>query len=274
MPPLDLDAVRRRRRAATSSALTSIVQGRHRRSARSPVTAAPCSSPRSGPRRHRAARGARRSSLGSAARLRRASTSPRPRYDRPRPPGRLVDTERLAYPSGHAAYAVALVACAIVLVRARRRLGDPRRRSSPSRSSLAVVVAATRVYLRAHYLTDVLGGARARRRDLVARRRRRAGRRDACATMTADVSNDDQITYLVAGAAAGVSLDRLGWRSSLVPAWRSYWRVLGAARGDGPERLRPRRVRARRARGVGAAVPLVLLRTASEDLALDLPVST
>jgi len=38
------------------------------------------------------------------------------------------------------------------------------------------------------------------------------------------VSNDDQITYAVAGAAALISL--LAWLLLIVvPAWKSYWRM-------------------------------------------------
>jgi undecaprenyl-diphosphatase len=37
-------------------------------------------------------------------------------YDRPRPSGSYVDTDGMAYPSGHAAYSVAWVVCAVVLV--------------------------------------------------------------------------------------------------------------------------------------------------------------
>jgi membrane protein DedA with SNARE-associated domain/membrane-associated phospholipid phosphatase len=78
-------------------------------------------------------------------------------YDRPRPPGSLVHTIGSAYPSGHAAYAVTLVACATVLVRARMgwavRIG-----AVTVAIVLVAVVAVTRVYLGAHYVTDVLGG--------------------------------------------------------------------------------------------------------------------
>ena len=79
-------------------------------------------------------------------------------YDRPRPPGSLVDTDLSAYPSGHAVQSVTYVACAIVLVR-----GDVGWASRIAAVTVAIgIVAAvcvTRVYLRAHYLTDVLGGA-------------------------------------------------------------------------------------------------------------------
>jgi undecaprenyl-diphosphatase len=77
-------------------------------------------------------------------------------YDRPRPAGSLVETMYAAYPSGHTAYAVALVACAAVLVRGG--VGWAVRIAAVTVALVLVaVVAVTRVYLRAHYLTDVLG---------------------------------------------------------------------------------------------------------------------
>ena len=78
-------------------------------------------------------------------------------YDRARPPGSLVDTFNQAFPSGHAAYAVAWIACATVLVRAG--VGWATRIAAVTVAvGIVAVVAVTRVYLRAHYLTDVLGG--------------------------------------------------------------------------------------------------------------------
>ncbi len=78
-------------------------------------------------------------------------------YDRPRPTGSLVDTVLSSFPSGHAVYAVSLVACATVLVRAGS--GWALRFAAVTVAvGLVVLVAATRVYLRAHYLTDVLAG--------------------------------------------------------------------------------------------------------------------
>jgi membrane-associated phospholipid phosphatase len=79
-------------------------------------------------------------------------------YDRDRPASGLVDADDAAYPSGHTAYAVALVACATVLVRAG--MGWAVRFAAVSVAiALVAVVGLTRVYLRVHHLTDVLGGA-------------------------------------------------------------------------------------------------------------------
>ena len=79
-------------------------------------------------------------------------------YDRDRPPGGLVDAASAAYPSGHTTYAVALVACATVLVRAGSGWAV-RFAAVTVAIGLVVLVGVTRVYLRVHYLTDVLGGA-------------------------------------------------------------------------------------------------------------------
>ena len=79
-------------------------------------------------------------------------------YDRERPPSGFVDTFNAAYPSGHTAYAVGLVACATVLVRAGVDWAV-RIAAVTVAVILVAVVAVTRVYLRAHFLTDVLGGA-------------------------------------------------------------------------------------------------------------------
>ena len=79
-------------------------------------------------------------------------------YDRARPEGGLVDFEDAAYPSGHTMYSVALVACAVVLVRGG--LGWAVRFAAVTVAvGVVVAVGLTRVYLRVHYLTDVLGGA-------------------------------------------------------------------------------------------------------------------
>ena len=78
-------------------------------------------------------------------------------YDRPRPSGGLIETALSSYPSAHALYAVTLVACATVLVRAGA--GWAARFAVVAVAVAAVaVVALSRVYLRAHFLTDVLGG--------------------------------------------------------------------------------------------------------------------
>jgi undecaprenyl-diphosphatase len=77
--------------------------------------------------------------------------------DRPRPPQALVDAAGSSYPSGHAAYAMAWIVLAVVAVRV-----VPWLRGRWWLVIAAIVVAAlvglTRVYLRVHYLSDVLGG--------------------------------------------------------------------------------------------------------------------
>ena len=79
-------------------------------------------------------------------------------YDRDRPEGGLVDADLSAYPSGHTAYAVTFVACATILVRGGSHWAA---RFAAVTVALAVVavVGLTRVYLRVHHFTDVLGGA-------------------------------------------------------------------------------------------------------------------
>jgi membrane protein DedA with SNARE-associated domain/membrane-associated phospholipid phosphatase len=78
-------------------------------------------------------------------------------YDRPRPPGSHVLTEGMSYPSGHASYAVAWVACAVVLVRGGAGIAT-RFAIVTAAVVLAFAIALSRVYLRAHYLSDVDGG--------------------------------------------------------------------------------------------------------------------
>jgi membrane protein DedA with SNARE-associated domain len=78
--------------------------------------------------------------------------------DRPRPANALVDTAGQSYPSAHAAYAFAWVAIALVLTRTLPGLA----RTTAAIIAgvvLAVAIGLTRVYLRAHYLSDVVGGA-------------------------------------------------------------------------------------------------------------------
>ncbi len=77
--------------------------------------------------------------------------------DRARPSDGLVATDGASFPSGHAAYAVAYVAIAVAVAHA-----FPRTIHRAAFVVAAIVVAAaaglTRVYLRAHFLSDVLAG--------------------------------------------------------------------------------------------------------------------
>jgi undecaprenyl-diphosphatase len=78
--------------------------------------------------------------------------------DRPRPPDPLVGTVGLSYPSGHATHAVlypALALLAVVLLRPRAKWATV---WIGAGLAIALIVGLTRVYLRAHYLSDVLGG--------------------------------------------------------------------------------------------------------------------
>jgi membrane-associated phospholipid phosphatase len=76
--------------------------------------------------------------------------------DRPRPAAPLMETSRSAFPSGHAAYATAWIAAALVVT---RRLGLV---TSAALVTGAIVLAAavglSRIYLRVHYWSDVAGG--------------------------------------------------------------------------------------------------------------------
>jgi undecaprenyl-diphosphatase len=76
--------------------------------------------------------------------------------DRPRPGDGLADVEGFAYPSGHAGVSITYLAAAVILSR-----------TAPAAWKVALVVGGavlaagiglSRVYLRVHYLTDVVGG--------------------------------------------------------------------------------------------------------------------
>ncbi len=77
-------------------------------------------------------------------------------YARPRPPLALVETTGYSFPSGHAvAGAAVAVALVIVLVPA----GPKRRNLEMLAATFAVLMALSRVYLRAHWLSDAVSGA-------------------------------------------------------------------------------------------------------------------
>jgi membrane protein DedA with SNARE-associated domain/membrane-associated phospholipid phosphatase len=77
--------------------------------------------------------------------------------DRPRPARALIDVDGAAYPSAHAAYAVTWVAVAVALSRALPNIASRFAFVTVS-IVIAFAVGVTRIYLRAHYLSDVVGG--------------------------------------------------------------------------------------------------------------------
>ena len=77
-------------------------------------------------------------------------------YDRARPLDSLVETSGAAFPSGHAtAAAVTAVVLVIILISP----GEHRRAWEVRAGVFAFVMALSRTYLRAHWLTDVIAGA-------------------------------------------------------------------------------------------------------------------
>ena len=78
--------------------------------------------------------------------------------ERPRPADAVIDVSGYSFPSGHAAYAVAWIALAVIAVRLVPSLRG-RWWLVGAAIAVAVIVALTRVYLRVHWLSDVLAGA-------------------------------------------------------------------------------------------------------------------
>jgi membrane-associated phospholipid phosphatase len=76
-------------------------------------------------------------------------------YQRPRPPGSLVETTGFSFPSGHA---VATAATAIALVLVLLPPGHRRRHWEVYAVVFAFAMALSRVYLNAHWFTDVVAG--------------------------------------------------------------------------------------------------------------------
>jgi membrane-associated phospholipid phosphatase len=76
---------------------------------------------------------------------------------RARPSGSLVRTLGSTYPSGHSAYSTAYVAMAVIAARVLPGLGS---RAALVLMSMLVCAAVgmSRIYLRAHYWSDVVGG--------------------------------------------------------------------------------------------------------------------
>ena len=77
--------------------------------------------------------------------------------DRPRPEGSLIDAAGSAFPSGHAAYSTTYVVLAIIAARVLPGIAS-QAAVVVSSVVLAAAIGATRVYLGAHYYSDVVAG--------------------------------------------------------------------------------------------------------------------
>lgn len=77
--------------------------------------------------------------------------------DRPRPDHPLVSSMDQSYPSGHSAYAIVYVVVAIAIGRMFPRWTG-RAVVVGAAVALTVLIGITRIYLRAHYFSDVIGG--------------------------------------------------------------------------------------------------------------------
>lgn len=77
-------------------------------------------------------------------------------YDRPRPPNSLVPTTGASFPSGHAS---ATAATAVALVIVLLPPGSSRLKWEVRAVAIATLMAASRVYLNAHWFWDTVGGS-------------------------------------------------------------------------------------------------------------------
>lgn len=77
--------------------------------------------------------------------------------DRPRPSDGLISVDGSSYPSGHAAYATAWVAAAVVVARVVPGIAS-RAVLVGGALVLAAAIGLSRIYLRVHYWSDVVGG--------------------------------------------------------------------------------------------------------------------
>jgi undecaprenyl-diphosphatase len=77
--------------------------------------------------------------------------------DRARPVHPYASVDGASFPSGHAAWAVALVACAVVFTRSTKNMSI-RIGVISATVVLTLLIALSRIYLRAHFFSDILGG--------------------------------------------------------------------------------------------------------------------
>lgn len=93
--------------------------------------------------------------MGALAVARLLSVLLKALYERPRPPASLIETSSFSFPSGHA-----VTAGAFALAAALVWIGEGARRRWAVTCAVcwALLIAVSRVYLRAHWLTDVAAG--------------------------------------------------------------------------------------------------------------------
>ncbi len=95
--------------------------------------------------------------LGSVVAAEAVSLAAKYLYDRPRPPGSLVETVTASFPSGHTTNAAAMSIAAVVVFTRPGTLG--RRVGIVLAISYTAAMGWSRTYLQAHWLGDVIGGA-------------------------------------------------------------------------------------------------------------------
>ncbi len=129
---------------------------------------------------------------------------PRQIVDRPRPPDAVIQIDSPSFPSGHAAYAMAWIALAIVGVRVVPALRG-RWWIVLVAAVVPLVVAATRLYLRVHWFSDVARRPGRCGDVLLALRDRRTRRRLRASQCGASMSHrvDNPAGRRVAAACSG-----------------------------------------------------------------------
>ncbi len=95
--------------------------------------------------------------VGSVVAAEAVSLAAKYLYDRPRPPGSLVETVTASFPSGHTTNAAAMSVAAVIVFTRRGTLG--RRVGVVLAIAYTAAMGWSRTYLQAHWVGDVIGGA-------------------------------------------------------------------------------------------------------------------